>query len=65
LVEINGNDQGGCVGGVGGFLGQVAVCFSAVWRRWKKDVDLLNPKVVQNFLFLYLTSKMRTEKIVL
>lgn len=37
--------------------------FNALHKKWKKEVDILNPKVVQNFLFLYIDSKMTTEKL--
>lgn len=30
-----------------------------------KDVDILDPKIVQPFLFLYIDAKMKTEKIIL
>lgn len=43
------------------------ICFSGLHKKWHKEagLDLLNPKVVQNFLFLYIDTKMRTEKLVL
>ena len=53
------------MGAIGGLLGQLIFIFNAIHRKWKKEVDILNPKVVQNFLFLYIDSKMKTEKFVL
>ena len=44
-------------------LGQIILCFSGMQKKWKKDVDITNPKIVQNFLFLYIDAKMRTDKI--
>lgn len=46
-------------------LGQMILCFSAIHKKWKKDQEILNPKVVQNFLFLYIDAKMRAEKLFL
>lgn len=46
-------------------LGQIILCFSGIQKRWKKDTEVLSPKVVQNFLFLYIDAKMRQEKIIL
>ncbi len=54
-----------CVGGIGGILGQIVLCFSALHKRLKKDILILNPKLIQNFLFLYIDAKMRTEKMIL
>lgn len=53
------------MGGLGGMLGQFIIIFNAIHRKWKKEVDILNHKTVQNFLFLYIDSKMKTEKFVL
>ena len=50
------------MGGLGGVLGQIIFIFNAIHKKWKKEVDVLNPKIVQNFLFLYIDSKMKTEK---
>lgn len=57
--------KGNIVGGLGGFLGQIMICFNAIHKVWKKEVDILNPKIVQNFLFLYVDTKMRTDKLIL
>lgn len=46
-------------------LGQMILCFSAIHKKWKKDTDFLNPKIVQNFIFLYIDTKMRAEKLFL
>ena len=47
-------------------VGQIILCFHAVQRHWKKDkIEILNPKIVQNFLYLYIDAKMRTEKLIL
>lgn len=46
-------------------LGQIILCVNAIHKHWKKDVDILNPKVLQNFLFLYIDVKMRTEKLII
>jgi predicted acyltransferase (DUF342 family) len=40
------------------------LCFSGI-QKWKKDLDIVNPRIVQNFLFLYIDAKMRTEKFTL
>ena len=65
-MEIDGNHEKALktVGGIGGQLGQLLIIFNAIHRKWKKELDILNPKVVQNFLFLYIDSKMKTEKMV-
>lgn len=64
MVEINGNYQKvGCVGGLGGMIGQIILCFSGIHKKWKKEIDITNPRIVQNFLFLYIDTKMRTEKL--
>lgn len=67
LVEVNGNYQKTpVVGGLGGLLGQMIICFSAIHKKWKKEQqDFLNPKVIQNFLYLYIDAKMRSEKLIL
>lgn len=47
MIEITGNHQKvASVGGLGGMIGQMIICFSAIQKKWKKDVDLVNPKVV-------------------
>lgn len=46
-------------------LGQIIFCFNAIHKNWKKEIDILNPKILQNFLFLYIDVKMRTEKLVI
>lgn len=47
MIEINGNYQKvGCVGGLGGMIGQMILCFSGLAKKWKKDFDILNPKIV-------------------
>ena len=39
LVEANGNYQRApAMGGLGGLLGQLVLCFSAVHKRWKKEL---------------------------
>lgn len=75
MLEVTGNFQKTpMVGVVGGLLGQFILVFSAVQKKWGKDLKgeptdaesgFLSHRVVQNFLFLYLDSKMRTEKLVL
>lgn len=40
------------------------MCFNAVHKNWKKDVDILNPKILQNFLYFYIESKLRPEKMI-
>lgn len=54
-----------CVGILGGYIGQFAICFHTLHKYWEKDMDILNPKTVQNFLFLYIDSKMKVEKMIL
>lgn len=47
LVEITGNSQKGvCVGGIGGMIGQMILCFSALHKKFKSDTALLNPKTI-------------------
>jgi len=53
LVEINGNYlRGPIVGGLGGLLGQLILCFSAIHKKWKKEIEadaeggFLSPKIV-------------------
>ena len=46
-------------------IGQIILCFSALHKRLKKDTQIVNPKLIQNFLFLYIDAKMRTEKMIL
>ena len=54
-----------CVGALGGMLGQIMICFQAVHKHWKKDINILDPKLVQNFLYLYIEAKMKPEKMIL
>lgn len=49
--------------GIGGILGQIMLCFSALAKHWEKEVSILNHKTIQNFLFLYIEQKLRTEKL--
>ena len=66
MLEINGMHlKQPIVGGLGGMLGQMILCFNAIHKHWKKDIDILNPKLLQNFLFLYIDVKMRTEKMII
>lgn len=76
MIEVTGNHQNAPIIGVlGGLLGQFIMCFSAIHKKWKKelmgdpsdpeDQGFLCPKVIQNFLFLYIDAKLRTEKLVL
>eukprot|EP00347_Sterkiella_histriomuscorum_P006020 403354377 len=66
LIEVTGhNIKQTVVGGLGGMLGQMILCFSAIHKKWKKEQEFLNPKVVQNFIFLYIDAKMRAEKLFL
>lgn len=57
----------GAVGALGGFLGQLALVVSGAHKKAKaQGIDLLKDAiVVQNFLFLYIDAKMRTEKFTL
>jgi hypothetical protein len=67
MVEIDGNYQRqAMIGCLGGMLGQLIVCFSALSKMEQlRDVDILDPKVVQPFIFLYIDAKMRTDKVYL
>lgn len=68
MSEITGfNMRNNCVGVIGGLLGQMIICFQGVYKGWKKEVGatLLSPKLLQNFLFLYVEQKMRCEKLVI
>ena len=74
MIEVTGNFQKApIVGALGGLLGQFILCFSAIQKKWGKELmgeptdpesGFLSNRVVQNFLFLYIDSKMRTEKLV-
>jgi hypothetical protein len=46
-------------------IGQIILCFSGIQKKWKASNEFLNPKTVQNFLFLYIDAKMRQEKLYL
>jgi hypothetical protein len=47
MLEINGMHlRQPCVGVLGGMLGQMILCFHAIHKNWKKDVDILDPKLV-------------------
>ena len=67
IVEITGNNQKQhAISGLGGMIGQMILCFSAIHKKWKKEQEgILDPKVVQNFIFLYIDAKMRAEKMIL
>lgn len=45
-------------------IGQIVIVFSALHKQFKKDTELLSPKTIQNFLFLYIDAKMRNDKMV-
>ena len=46
-MEINGYyHKHNVVGGLGGMLGQIIFCFSGIQKKWKKEMDITNPKVV-------------------
>ena len=66
--EINGNlSKSSTVGILGGFLGQLVMVVSGAHRKAKHDgiKVLLDPKVVQNFLHLYIETRMKTDKFTL
>ena len=66
IVEITGLHQKvPTIGAIGGILGQIMICFHTLFKHWTKDLDILNPKTVQNFLYLYIDSKMRSEKLIM
>ncbi len=66
LVEIDGMNMGQpCIGVLGGYMGQMMVCFHTLHKYWQNEIDILNPRIVQNFLFLYIDAKMKAEKMVL
>lgn len=65
LIEIDGMHQRApCVGGLGGMLGQIIFCFHAIHKYWGNEIQILDPKLIQNFLYLYIETKMKTEKMV-
>ncbi len=55
-------------------LGQIVLCFSALQKKWKKELmgdpsdpedgGFLSPPVVQEFIYTFIESKLRTEKMV-
>jgi hypothetical protein len=54
-----------CVGVLGGFLGQLVLVLSGAHRKAKAaglEKFLLEPKVVQNFLLLYIDQRMKTDR---
>lgn len=52
------------IGTIGGILGQIMICFHTINKHWTKDLDILNAKTVQNFLYFYIDTKMRSEKLI-
>lgn len=63
-MEITNNHvKGHCVGVLGGFIGQLIVVVSATHKHSKES--LLDPKLIQNFLLLYIDARMRTERFTL
>ena len=65
ISEVNGHHaKTGCVGAIGGFLGQMALVISGAHKKAKQAglSIVLDPRVVQNFLLLYIDSRMKTEK---
>lgn len=68
IVEIDGMHlRQNMVGAIGGFLGQFIICFHTIFKHWNQEVGaaILAPKIIQNFLFLYIDQKMKTEKMIL
>ena len=68
MMEINANHQKqGVQGVIGGFIGQMVMVFNGAYQAALKHKidDFLTPSVVQNFIFNYIDSKMRTDKFTL
>jgi hypothetical protein len=40
------NSKATCIGGLGGMLGQMIICFHAVYKYWNQEFNILDPKVV-------------------
>jgi hypothetical protein len=55
------------IGTLGGFLGQMILVMGGAHRLAKKEgvKNLLQPKIVQSFMFTYIDAKMKTEKFTL
>ena len=69
LVEINGNytaSPNNIVGGLGGMIGQLMLVFNAIQKHYKTDeIDFTSAKIVQNFIFKFIDSQMKTDKMVM
>jgi len=68
LFEIDGNHQGApFVGALGGFLGQIIIACSSIQRNFGIEGGLapnfLKKEVLTNFLFMFVDSKMKQDKI--
>jgi hypothetical protein len=68
MMNINGfHSKQNVQGVIGGFLGQLIIVMSGAFKAAQKHniEDFLNPNVVQNFVFNYIETKMRTERFTL
>lgn len=68
-IEITGNhSRQPIIGALGGFLGTLAIVVSGAHLKAKQaglEKVMLDARIIQNFLLLYIDQKMRTEKFTL
>ena len=67
VSEITGHHiKTGCVGVLGGFIGQLILVIDGANNiAQKKDIKaMLEPRIIQNFLLLYIDAKMKTDRFI-
>ena len=68
IMEINGNSQKTqtpmAVGVIGGVLGQIIICFQGLFKNYQAECKELfeEPKSLQSFLYVFIDSKLKSEK---
>ena len=63
--EINGfHSKTNAVGAIGGFLGQMILVIAGAAKIAEKNKinDFFEPRVIQNFIFTFIETKLKTEK---
>lgn len=68
VMNANGfHQRSQCAGVLGGFIGQLMLVISGAHRRMKQTLGklLVEPRIVQNFLLLYIDQRMKTDRFVM